>query len=68
VQFEFSVCFRPFQIWTQIQRALRAMGATALESANCAGTENERNTLIKMPGDPIIIVVSALWIFWSSVC
>ena len=30
----FSACFRPFQVWTRIQCALSAMGATALESAN----------------------------------
>jgi hypothetical protein len=47
----------------RIQRALPAMGATALESANCAGTGNGRNTLIKMSTDPIIIIVSGLWIF-----
>jgi hypothetical protein len=38
------------------------MGATALESANCAGTGNGRNTLVKMSTDPIIIIVSGLWI------
>jgi hypothetical protein len=34
----FSVCFRPFHVWTRIQCALRAIRATALESANCVGT------------------------------
>ena len=30
----FSVCFRPFQVWTRLRRALRAKDATALESAD----------------------------------